>query len=211
MKILAHRGYWRESHEKNGFDAFERAWARDYGIETDLRDRDGQIVISHDPPDASAASFEPFLQAYVERGKDTPLALNIKADGLCVPVAQLLARYSVKNFFVFDMSVPDSLHYLQAGMPVFLRLSEYEPQTGLFSRAAGVWLDAFERDWWTLDMLREIRWDGKSVAIVSPELHRRPHEALWLALRGLEPGLLSDTLLCTDFPEEAEAFFEPHQ
>lgn len=207
MKILAHRGYWSELHEKNGSDAFARAWASGYGIETDLRDRNGDIVISHDPPDGSAARFEDFLQTYVKRGNGTPLALNIKADGLCVPVAQLLAQNLAKNFFVFDMSVPDSLHYLQAGMPVFLRLSEHEPKTGLFSRADGVWLDAFERDWWTADTLREIHAEGKSVAIVSPELHRRPHEAVWRSLRELEPALLRNVFLCTDFPQEAEVFF----
>jgi glycerophosphoryl diester phosphodiesterase len=211
MKILAHRGHWREPREKNGFAAFKRAWANRYGIETDLRDRDRNIVISHDPADASAASFESFLQAYAEHGRGTTLALNIKADGLCNSVAQSLARHSVEDFFVFDMSVPDSLQYLRAGMPVFLRLSEHEPKTDLFGSAAGVWLDAFARDWWTLDTLREIHAAGKFVAIVSPELHKRPHEALWRALRELEPGLLSNFLLCTDFPEDADVFFQSHK
>ncbi|HEY1837329.1 MAG TPA: hypothetical protein VGG36_06710 [Rhizomicrobium sp.] len=207
MKILAHRGHWRAPHEKNSLAAFERAWAGGHGIETDLRDRARQIVISHDPPEAQAASFDSFLEAFAARGCGTTLALNIKADGLCEAVAKSLARYSVEDFFVFDMSVPDSLHYLKAGMPVFLRLSEHEPKTGLFERAAGVWLDAFTRDWWTLDTLRTIHAEGKAVAIVSPELHRRPHEPMWRALGGLDADILRETLICTDFPDEADSFF----
>ena len=64
------------------------------------------------------------------------------------------------------MSVPDSLHYLRAGLPVFVRLSEYEPETALLHHAAGVWLDAFEGEWWTLDQCDPSSRGGKSVAIV---------------------------------------------
>jgi glycerophosphoryl diester phosphodiesterase len=207
MKILAHRGYWREPLEKNSFAAFERAWSGAYGIETDLRDLDGDIVVSHDPPQRGVFGFESLLKTYTAKGNETPLALNIKADGLQSAVAQLLARYQVKNFFVFDMSVPDSLHYLRAGLPVFLRLSEYEPRTALIDRAAGVWLDAFERDWWTLDTVRALHAQGKSVAIVSPELHGRPYEGQWQSLRLLDTDIRNALMLCTDFPEEADRFF----
>lgn len=207
MKILAHRGHWLERQKKNSFAAFERAWSGGYGIETDLRDLDGDIVVSHDPPERGAATFESLLQAYTERGHETTLALNIKADGLQGAVARLLTKYRVRNFFVFDMSVPDGLHYLKAGLPVFVRLSEYEPQTSLLDRAAGVWLDAFEGEWWTLDTVRALHARGKSIAIVSSELHGRPHEALWQALRPLAAKIGDEIMLCTDFPEEADRFF----
>ena len=49
-----------------------------------------------------------------------------------------------------------------------------------------MWLDAFESEWWTLDTVRSLHARGKTVAIVSPELHKRPHEPLWRTLKGLE-------------------------
>jgi hypothetical protein len=208
MKILAHRGYWRALEEKNSFAAFERAWSGGYGIETDLRDLGGDIVVSHDLPLRGAVGFENLLQAYTAKGNGTPLALNIKADGLQVRVAQLLTRYQVRNFFVFDMSLPDSLHYLRGGMPVFLRLSEYEPETTLLDRAAGIWLDAFEGEWWTPETVRALQARGKAVAVVSPELHGRPHEEAWQALRSLDADVRHQTMLCTDFPEDAARFFD---
>lgn len=207
MKILAHRGHWREPSEKNGFAAFERAWDNGHGIETDLRDLDGRVVVSHDPPLRGALDFEAFLEAYAARGNETPLALNIKADGLCSAAAQTLVKHKIRNFFVFDMSVPDSLHYLRAGLPVFLRLSEYESQTSLFDRAVGVWLDAFEREWWTSHTVRGLHAAGKMIAIVSSELHGRPHSDLWRTLQALDAGTRDDVMLCTDFPDEAARFF----
>src|ERR1700744_3495074 len=127
MQLLAHRGHWLEPSEKNSVTAFERARSGGYGIETDLRDRDGEIVASHDPATREAVPLAWFLEAYAAQGPHTPLALNIKADGLQGALAQLLARHRVQNYFVFDMSIPDTLHYLRAGIPAFVRLSEYEP------------------------------------------------------------------------------------
>jgi glycerophosphoryl diester phosphodiesterase len=204
MKILAHRGFWREPSEKNTFTAFERAWASGFGIETDLRDLNGTIVVSHDPPCEGVATFESLLKAHTGRG---PLALNIKADGLQASVAQSLAKFGVSHFFVFDMSVPDSLSYFNAGMPVFARLSEFEAETPLVARATGIWLDAFEREWWTADTVRELCASRKAVAVVSPELHRRPHMDSWQVLRSLAPDVREQVLLCTDFPADAEKFF----
>jgi glycerophosphoryl diester phosphodiesterase len=209
MKLLAHRGHWLERQEMNSFHAFERAWSNSYGIETDLRDLNGAVVISHDPPEHGVRALDEFLAAYAARGKATTLALNIKADGLTGRIAKAIERYRVKNYFLFDMSVPDSLHYLRAGLPVFVRLSEYETETSLLDRAAGVWLDAFESEWWTLDALRSLQARGKSVAIVSPELHKRPHDALWRTLKALERETRDSVMLCTDFPDAAsEAFAE---
>jgi hypothetical protein len=191
----------------NGMAAFERAWSGGHGIETDLRDLDGDIVISHDPPRKGACTFAQFLEAYAARGAQTPLALNIKADGLQDAIAKALATCRVRNFFAFDMSVPDSLSYLRHGPPVFVRLSEFEKETALFERAAGVWLDAFESEWWSLDTIRSLCSRKKAVAIVSPELHGRPHQPTWQMLKGLEPSLRDTLMLCTDFPDAADKFF----
>ena len=70
-----------------------------------------------------------------------------------------------------------------------------------------MWLDAFESDWWGLDVLRDLAARGKCVAIVSPELHRRPYEAVWQAIRDAEAAVKEKLLLCTDFPDMAERFF----
>lgn len=206
MEFLAHRGWWKTPEEKNSMLSFRRALEAGYGIETDLRDCDGEIVISHDPPAVGrCVAFDQFLELYVECGAPGTLALNIKADGLQSAVAARLKANAVDRAFVFDMAVPDALGYLGQGLTTFTRHSEIEPEPSFYSWADGVWLDCFERDWFSADTVTGHLRSGKAVAVVSPELHRRPHVTQWEGLKRVaqEPRLM----LCTDFPDEAERFF----
>ncbi len=50
MQVISHRGYWKSAAEKNTTTAFARSFALGYGTETDVRDLNGELVISHDMP-----------------------------------------------------------------------------------------------------------------------------------------------------------------
>ncbi len=50
MIILSHRGYWKSEEERNQEVAFHRSFDLGYGTETDIRDIQGKLVISHDMP-----------------------------------------------------------------------------------------------------------------------------------------------------------------
>lgn len=184
--------------------AFDRAWQSGFGLETDVRDCNGKLVISHDMPGEDALSVEAFLQAYVERGGNTCLGLNIKADGLASPLKSLLEQYGISNYFVFDMSVPDTLHYVRQDMTVFTRRSEYEPVSVLEADAQGIWWDSFTGadDVSMASMALEA---GKRAALVSPELHGRPYKDVWktwfedISVRRPQA---TDFMVCTDFPDE---------
>ena len=93
--ILAHRGLWREAADQNSLAALRRALVEGFGVETDIRDFAGQLVISHDPPLAGAVPFGAFLDEYSKLGLSQMLALNIKADGLTRLVAGALARHRI--------------------------------------------------------------------------------------------------------------------
>ena len=206
MIVLAHRGLWTNPFEKNTTVAFQAAFAQGFGLETDIRDKNGRLVVSHDPPCADAMAFEDLLELYVEHGKPGVLAINIKADGLSLLVGDALAAFGVANAFVFDMSVPDALQYCSmSSVEVFTRQSEYEVVPSYYDLAAGVWLDAFERDWIDGQVIGHHREAGKRVALVSPELHGRSQEAQWQVWSGLSGG--DDVMICTDFPIQARAAF----
>jgi hypothetical protein len=205
--ILAHRGLWIDPSQKNTRAAFQAAFLQGFGLETDIRDQDGRLVISHDPPTGDTMSFEDLLALYGKYGRPGQLAINIKADGLSRLVSEALDARGITNAFVFDMSVPDALHYCRLGsVPVFTRQSEFEMEPSLYDRAAGVWLDAFERDWINSEVIRRHRLGGKKVALVSPELHGRTHEAQWREWAGYakDPGVM----ICTDFPVHAREVFQ---
>jgi hypothetical protein len=210
MGILSHRGLWRAPEEKNTTAAFLRSFELGFGTETDIRDCDGKLVISHDPPEARAEPLplHVFLDLYDRHGNGLPLALNIKADGLQSRVCDHITAYGIRNYFCFDMSVPDTRGYLAQGLQCFTRQSEYEPDPTLYARAAGVWMDAFERDWvGERDVERHLT-AGKRVCIVSPELHRRERAPFWSALRTWTfDAPRGDVLFCTDWPVEAKECF----
>jgi hypothetical protein len=208
---ISHRGFWTAPEEKNAEIAFRRSLQHGFGIETDLRDRLGEVVIAHDMAGPDNMSFERFLQLYREYPGDPVLALNIKADGLQDPVAAALRKYAVTNYFVFDMSVPDTLIYARRGIDYYTRVSEIEPVPSLYEMSCGVWIDQFHSDWVDADAVLPHLRAGKQVCIVSPELHRRPHEAAWARYRELQ-GLVSSSemlFICTDFPDRAQKFFGP--
>jgi glycerophosphoryl diester phosphodiesterase len=213
MEIIAHRGFWKEANEKNSEQAFIRSAQNNFGIETDVRDFNGDLVIAHDVPQAGRGlmSFGKFLQLYYKHSDPGYLAINVKADGLQQMLLKLLEENRANRYFVFDMSIPDTIGYKNLQMPFYSRLSEYEQQLAFETDCEGVWLDAFESIWYTTDLVKGLLDNGKKVCIVSPELHKRDHQPLWNDLKKAGLHLYKEVLLCTDFPDQALTFFtKPH-
>jgi hypothetical protein len=203
MIVLSHRGYWQCPSEKNSGVAFRRSFALGFGVEADVRDRNGELVLCHEMPAGGELSLADFLD--IHDGGSLPLALNIKADGLVAPLVNAMDARNIGNWFVFDMSVPDMRAYLEAGVPVFARMSEVEREPAWLERCAGVWLDGFCGIWYDVGQVAALLRQDKRVCIVSSELHGRDAEPLWKMLQPVaaHPALM----LCTDYPARARDFF----
>lgn len=207
MIILSHRGYWKREEEKNTPIAFRRSFEAGFGTELDVRDHCGNLVVSHDIPDNSAIDFKAFLELYCKFDKHLPLAINIKADGLQNLLSALLNTYQIENYFVFDMSVPDALGYLNLGMNVFTRESIFEKEPSFYDKADGVWMDEFKTPFITPQKIKRHLNNGKKVCIVSPELHQIEHLSRWMVYKTVpENPDKKKLMLCTDFPEEAREY-----
>ncbi|WGW06069.1 PI-PLC domain-containing protein [Tropicibacter oceani] len=207
--ILAHRGWWDTADQKNTPFALQRALEAGYGIETDFRDLNGALVVSHDPPAGQdILGAETFFGLYSDLSAKGRLALNIKADGLQQMLLDALqgAGVDLQSVYAFDMAVPDALGYLPTPIPAYTRISEYEAVPSFLDRAAGVWVDNFTGDFPQVAEAARLMGQGHRVAIVSPELHRRDHRALWddIAAAGLHENPLFE--LCTDLPHMAADF-----
>lgn len=203
MKILSHRGFWLTTEEKNKPVAFQRSFDQRFGTETDVRDRLGELVIAHDMATQEDMTLAEMLAILDNR--HLPIAMNIKADGLAIPLKQTMEHAGVQDWFVFDMAIPDTRSYLRADVPVFTRMSEVEQSPIWLEESAGVWLDAFNEIWYTVDQIEALLEKSKRVCVVSPELHKRAHASLWQMLLPLrdQPALM----LCTDLAAEAQIFF----
>ncbi len=200
MQILWHRA--------NKPASFRAALRAGLGAELDIRDLARGLVVSHGLPTARAVKLEKFLKVYAPLKPQPPLALNIKACGLQGRLLALVKRFRIKNYFVFDMSVPDGVEYLKSGMKIFTRQSEYERAPAFYGKARGVWLDEFYSSWIGPEAIKEHLASDKRVCVVSPELHNRNFKKTWRELKKIEAAAGSGQLmLCTDFPRRAELYF----
>jgi hypothetical protein len=209
--VLAHRGLFLCESEMNSHEALKNALEDGFGIETDLRDLNGNVVISHDPPKGSSSlpTLEWLLDQIFESSSIGRIALNIKSDGLAnlLEIKMQNSGVDLDRFFVFDMSIPDSLSYLKGTIPVYSRISDYEEVPAFIESAKGVWVDNFNGSFPQVERAKALIEQGCRVTVVSPELHKRDHTNLWNDI--LDSGLYRSSLfeICTDFPVKAANLF----
>jgi hypothetical protein len=208
IKILSHRGVWSCLSDQNTIKSFDLAIKKGFGIELDVRDFLGKIYISHDPilcKSIDNIELEDFLMRLERRAEMPVLAINIKTDGLLtLGLESILSKYKGK-YFVFDSSIPQAIKFLDKNLPVYGRVSEYEPVDNLLSGCVGVWLDQFTETWYEKSDLSKLLKRNFKIVIVSPELHSRDHLDLWKKIK--DWSFVEDLYLCTDYGEEAKDFF----
>lgn len=208
MEIISHRGYWKTIEEKNTKIAFERSFELGFGTETDIRDYEGKLVISHDIADSTCMKLEDFLELYIKyRNPNLTLALNIKSDGLQTKLFEKLNAFDIENYFVFDMSIPDTVGYLNNKIPFFSRQSEYEKNPVFYENCSGIWIDSFVENWFNKEIVIDHLKNHKKVAIVSSELHKRDYKELWTFILSNEIHTIENSILCTDIAGEAKKYF----
>jgi hypothetical protein len=206
MEIISHRGLWYKNSEKNSMKAFHASFENNFGTETDIRDYNGKLVISHDVANCDSLDLEEFLDLYCITSKKT-LALNIKSDGLTHILKEIINKYSIDNYFVFDMSIPDTIPYKLNKINFYIRQSEFEKNLPFYDDCKGVWLDSFNYIWYNQELIENHFKQGKKVCIVSPELHNRDKEILWELLLKDDFYKSENLILCTDFPLDAYKYF----
>jgi hypothetical protein len=184
-----------------------------FSIETDLRDRNGTVVVSHDPTaDDSVLTLSQFLAQVsgFTLSRDLVLALNIKSDGLnSIMKDELRILQGIPHFF-FDMSTPELVKYAKAGLSVGLRRSEFEtlaPQLSICSEPSAVWVDGFDSDWWKTSELLELCSGKRIVVLVSPELHGREPAQVWKTFAD-EFRNNPNLYICTDYPWDVLGMIE---
>lgn len=194
-RIYCHRGLWTSVEQQNTAEALESAIRFGFGIETDIRDHQSSIVISHDP--ASVACIDLAILAKTT----SPIALNVKADGLLNitddAITQILL---IEGSFVFDGSIPEMLKYRERNLPHALRLSEYEKDIAWVTKY--LWLDAFQSDWWISDETLNRLTEKHFVVVVSPELHGRSKSKVWEKVAAELVDGNPNLGICTDFPDQ---------
>ena len=153
------------------------------GVEIDLRSRNDQIILEHDPF-KSGELFQDWLEAWDHHF----LVLNVKEEGLEERVVEILTRFGVDNYFFLDQSFPFMQKLIRQGnSQVAARASDLESvETALASGAGWCWLDSFLGDWKYLsNAVPRLNRAKIRTCLVSPELQRRDSDAELSELQGL--------------------------
>lgn len=206
MQIISHRGLWYDfAKENNKKIAFERSFDKGFGTETDLRDVCGKIIISHNMPVGNEITFTELLD--IMNGRNLPLALNIKADGMVDEIRQILDYYNHTNYFTFDMSIPDMVVQMSKNICVYTGCSDILNPPVLLEKAQGIWLDSFYSEWFEEKNVTDFLYKGKKVCIVSADLHKREVSEQWNKIKKFSCLNNDNLMLCTNEPEQAINFF----
>ena len=203
INLIAHRGLWTTNEEKNSLKALKKALSSNISIETDIRDYDGKIYLSHDPISdySSLVSLDFLLTLHSSLKSKSKLFLNVKSDGLYNLINNdntIIKDYS----YFFDMSFPEMVQYDRKNFNYLIRLSEFENPKINYFHFNGFWIDSFYNDNWYFESKISLLPD-KIYAFVSPELHKQDFSNFWRKLKELK----SDLFLCTDYIDKAKEYF----
>jgi len=143
------------------------------GIEFDVRDSGGKIIVTHDPF-TDGQEFEEFISHLYKRF----LIVNVKSEGIEINILKILKKYSFEAFFFLDCSFPAiiKLSHLNEKR-IALRFSEFESIENISlmaNKIQWVWVDCFTHFPLTKDISHYIHSFGLRICIVSPELQGRP-------------------------------------
>lgn len=191
--IYAHRGMWHLKEEQNSKKSIEDCSPHGFGLETDFRSFNGNLIISHDPQKES----DPLVVSELSFN-NLPVAMNIKEDGLLDDYADFLRINKNEHSFLFDGSIPEMIKIKERGLPHALRLSEFERDLPWESNF--VWVDAFISEWWIGDPLIINLMESKFLVFVSPEIHQREYINAWQYFKQIVHIGKANFGICTDFP-----------
>ena len=140
------------------------------GIEFDIRDTGGEIVVQHDPF-LSGQLFTDFLK-FCPSNKF--YIVNVKSEGIERRAIADLEACGITQFFLLDCSIPMMVKLGREGeRRLAVRFSEYESLATVEAMApfvSWVWVDVFTLLPLTTYVETSIRNLGLKICLVSPEL-----------------------------------------
>jgi len=159
------------------------------GIEFDIRDTGGDIVVQHDPF-LGGQLFSDFLK-FCPSNKF--YIVNVKSEGIEQRAIADLEAHGITQFFLLDCSIPMMVKLGKMGeRRLAVRFSEYESLATVEAMApfvSWVWIDVFTQLPLTSFVETFLRHRGLKLCLVSPELQGQQEKLvdykILLAKRGV--------------------------
>jgi hypothetical protein len=204
MEIICHRGFWKNKKDQNTLRAFKRALLHNFGIEFDLRNYGKKLIVSHDI--GKGLELKHYLKIYKKLKSNKPLLINIKSDGIGNELKFYLKKFKIKNYFTFDMSVPEQILYNKLKLKNLSRLSIYENSPIDLKYTVGYWIDTYGGKLPKLNFKKKPK-KNKSLFFISPELHKKKFKDIWIKLKNLKKIYNKNLYICTDHFTKSNLFF----
>ncbi len=183
-----------------------------FGAEIDIRYHNDMLIIDHDPLGHHLTSplvtLEDWLHHWQHNG---PLILNLKTEGIEEQCIKIMQKFSVKNWFFLDLSMPYFVKYARKAiqnLPEFgpenlaVRFSEFEPieyALAFSGMAKWVWVDYFTHLPLSDSAYSSLKDAGFKICLVSPELQQHSPESINTLRTFL--GNKEIDAVCTKFPD----------
>ncbi len=138
----------RIAHRVNRLDAIISAntFTIADGIEFDIRDSNGEIIVYHDAF-GNLADGQDFVEFLNFCPPNKFYIVNVKSEGIEFRAIQLLEDHGIKNFFLLDCSIPMMVRLGKSGeRRLAVRFSEFESLKTVELMApfvSWVWIDVF--------------------------------------------------------------------
>lgn len=164
------------------------------GVEIDVRDHGGTLVLEHDP----FKSGEPLTQ-YLESYRQSCLVVNIKSSGIEENVVAELRKFGITDYFFLDSALSIAVRMRDQKLNFAGRISEYESieslrlSSDLFS---WIWVDCFTKFSLTAEQFEELKTSNKKICITGPDLLGRP-EDIDVVRRKLDELEIIPDAICT--------------
>ena len=144
------------------------------GIEFDIRDSAGEIIVQHDPF-KSGQPFKEFVR-YCPPSKF--YIVNVKSEGIETDAVRILEEAGCRDFFLLDCSIPSIVRLGRTGeRRLAARFSEFESIETVERLApfiSWVWIDVFTCLPISRDLIDRVHRMGLRTCLVSPELQAQP-------------------------------------
>jgi hypothetical protein len=143
-----------------------------FGVELDLRDRDNQIIMSHDPF-LTGENFSEYAKHY----HHGTIILNVKSERIEDKTFDIIQTKNITEYFFLDSSIP--MIYLKGNKYKFAtRFSEIEAIESIekqLNLIEWIWVDCFTK---YPDNILDVKKFNKKICFVSPELQGRPSDIM---------------------------------
>lgn len=167
------------------------------GIELDLRYNNNQVYISHDPTNQGDL-FEEVCKQWDK--SEIKIALHVKESKVINPLIEILKKYSMINYFLFDT---ENFEYNK--LIDKTKIADYVIKKDQDIKRKILWCDEIQNKWYSKEIVKNLHQKNKLIYVMSLEVVEKCNEKSvhleWERLINL--GVDG---ICTKYPEKLIKF-----